>query len=74
MCAAEVCRSLSWKRGSEEVGSLLLKKVIVEGFPGGSVVRSLSANAGDVGSVPDSGRSHTEQQSPPTVEAARRSL
>ena len=30
------------------------------GFPGGSVVKSLPANAGDTGSVPGLGRSHGE--------------
>ena len=29
-----------------------------EGFPGGSVVKNLAANAGDKGSIPDLGRSH----------------
>ena len=28
------------------------------GFPGGSVVKNLPVNAGDMGSVPDLGRSH----------------
>ena len=28
------------------------------GFPGGSVVRNLPANARDTGSIPDPGRSH----------------
>ena len=28
------------------------------GFPGGSVVKDLPANSGDVGSIPGSGRSH----------------
>ena len=28
------------------------------GFPGGSVVKSLPANAGDKGSIPDMGRCH----------------
>ena len=28
------------------------------GFPGGPVVKNLPANAGDMGSIPDSGRSH----------------
>ena len=28
------------------------------GFPGGSVVKDLPANAGDMGSIPGSGRSH----------------
>ena len=29
----------------------------IESFPGGSVVKNLPANAGDVGSIPGSGRS-----------------
>ena len=29
-----------------------------EGFPGGAVVESLPANAGDTGSIPGLGRSH----------------
>ena len=28
------------------------------GFPGGSAVKNLPANAGDTGSIPDPGRSH----------------
>ena len=28
------------------------------GFPGGSVIKNLPANAGDTGSIPDQGRSH----------------
>ena len=35
------------------------KKNHKQGFPGGSVVKNLLANAGDMGSIPDSGRSHT---------------
>ena len=35
-----------------------LKKYISEGFPGGAVVESLPANAGDTGSSPGLGRSH----------------
>ena len=31
------------------------------GFPGGSVVKNLPADAGDVGSIPDLGRSHMLQ-------------
>ena len=31
------------------------------GFLGGSVVKNLSANAGDVGPIPGSGRSHGER-------------
>ena len=34
-----------------------LKNNTREGFPGGSVVRNLPANAGDMGSIPDPGRS-----------------
>ena len=33
-------------------------KVIKQGFPGGAVVESLPANAGDTGSSPGLGRSH----------------
>ena len=29
-----------------------------QGFPDGSVVKSLPANAGDTGSIPDPGRPH----------------
>ena len=29
-----------------------------QGFPGGSVVKNHSANAGDVGAIPDPGRFH----------------
>ena len=29
----------------------------LQGFPGGTVVKNLPANAGDVGSIPESGRS-----------------
>ena len=34
------------------------KKPLVQGFPGGAVVESLPANAGDTGSSPGLGRSH----------------
>ena len=34
------------------------KKLKVGGFPGGAVVESLPANAGDTGSSPGLGRSH----------------
>ena len=36
----------------------LRTKVQVLGFPGGSVVKNLPANEGDMGSMPDVGRSH----------------
>ena len=35
------------------------------GFPGGPVVKNLPANAGDVGSVPGSGRSPGEENGNP---------
>ena len=35
------------------------------GFPGGSVVKNLPANAGDVGSIPGLGRSPGEENSNP---------
>ena len=41
----------------------VLAKPLKEGFPGGSVEKNLPANAGDVGSIPDLGRSHMWQLS-----------
>ena len=35
--------------------------MITWGFSGGSVVKPLPANAGDMGSIPDLGRSHMPQ-------------
>ena len=35
------------------------------GFPGGSVIKNLTANAGDVGSIPGSGRSPGEEDGNP---------
>ena len=35
-----------------------LKTRILWGFPGGTVVKNLPANAGDTGSSPDPGKSH----------------
>ena len=40
--------------------SMQLKKPRSLGFPGGSVVKNLPANAGDVGSIPGLGRSPGE--------------
>ena len=34
--------------------------MLLKGFPGGSVVKNLPANAGDVGLIPGSGRSPGE--------------
>ena len=39
--------------------------LLLLGFPGGSMVKSPPANAGDTGSIPDSGRSHMPQQLSP---------
>ena len=36
-------------------------KTVVEDFPGTSVVKNPPANAGDMGSSPSRGRSHTPQ-------------
>ena len=36
-------------------------KILNRGFPGGAVVESLPANAGDTGSSPGLGRSHMPQ-------------
>ena len=36
-------------------------KMIIEGFPGGSVVKNPLADAGDMGLIPDPGRSHMLQ-------------
>ena len=38
-----------------------VKKVRIQGFPGGAVVENLPANAGDTGSSPGLGRSHMPQ-------------
>ena len=39
-----------------------------EGFPGGSVVKNLLANAGDTGSIPGPGGSHVRSPRTPTRE------
>ena len=36
-------------------------RVLRKGFPGGSVVKNLPANAGDTGLIPDLERSHVPQ-------------
>ena len=40
------------------VCELYLNKIIIKGFPGGSVVKNLPANAGNMGSIPGLGGSH----------------
>ena len=38
--------------------SLTCDRTIGTGFPGVSVIKNLPVNAGDIGSIPDSGRPH----------------
>ena len=45
-------------RDSRKVGLTLGFKEWIGGFPGGTVVENLPANAGDTGSSPGLGRSH----------------
>ena len=40
---------------------LAMKNFSALGFPGGTVVKNLPANAGNTGSGPDAGRSHKPQ-------------
>ena len=42
----------------ETYKNISLIKSMQMGFPGGSVVKNLPASAGDMGSMPDLGRSH----------------
>ena len=37
---------------------IILLRSRAQGFPGGSVVKDLPANAGDTGSIPGTGKSH----------------
>ena len=39
----------------------MIRKIYLKGFPGGAVVESLPANAGDTGSSPGLGRFHMPQ-------------
>ena len=39
----------------------ICKQMKDEGFPGGSVIKNLLANAGNRGRIPDLGRSHMPQ-------------
>ena len=48
--------STLWK--TQYIVSLLIKKGMLLGFPGGAVVKNPPANAGDTGSSPGPGRSH----------------
>ena len=56
MCNILVLLILAWKK-------LLNKaKIKYKGFKGGSVVKNLPANSGDLGSIPDPGRSYMPQR------------
>ena len=44
----------------------LVVPIVFGSFPGGSVVKSMPANAGDVGSIPGSGRSPEEEMANPS--------
>ena len=41
-----------------QIRKALIKKIDIRGFPGGTVVENLPANAGDMGSSPGLGGSH----------------
>ena len=58
-------RVLTWSFLGAHVplASLCVLKMSLLGFPGGTVVESLPANAGDTGSSPGLGRSHMPQSS-----------
>ena len=49
--------SLSWD-GNVPLNAIEDLKPLCWGFPGGSVVKNPPANAGDLGSIPDQGKSH----------------
>ena len=40
----------------------MVMRLQTRGFPGGTVVKNLPVNAGDVGSIPGSGRSPGEEE------------
>ena len=47
----------------EVKNNLLLEIINFRDFPSGTVVKNPPANAGDMGSIPDPGRSHMPQSS-----------
>ena len=51
-------KSLAFLCNNDEKSESEIKKTLPLGFPGGAVVESLPANAGDAGSSPGLGRSH----------------
>ena len=54
----EEIRTHSQKEDHEDTGRRQPSKAKELGFPGGTVVKNPSANAGDTGSSPGPGRSH----------------
>ena len=57
---ASICKPLSPIITSVTTYSSCSVQASILGFPGGSVVKNLPGNAGDVGSIPGSGRSPGE--------------
>ena len=59
MCVC-VCVCVCAKGHGQQVVERVELKIVMNlwSFPGGSVVKNPPANAGDMGSVPDPGRSH----------------
>ena len=57
--AALFARGKIWKQAKCPLMDEWIKKIwYIQGFPGGSVVKNLPANAGGMGSSPGPGRSH----------------
>ena len=59
-----ISRKKAYRYGKQEKKArckIVHTKKIVQGFPGGTVVKNLPANAGDTGSSPGPGRSHMPQ-------------
>ena len=52
---------LSERSRLQNISTNKIIKMIIEGFPGGSVVKNPLADAGDMGLIPDPGRSHMLQ-------------
>ena len=52
-----------WQKEKKDKSIQTKEKWCVSGFPGGSVVKNLSANAGDPGLIPSSGRSYIPRSS-----------
>ena len=54
---------ISYVNTAKNYSPVFILKVILGGFPGGTVVENLPANAGHTGSSPGSGRSHMPRSS-----------